>query len=106
MLAADIEERQANRGRELTKEERARRQKLIATYGESEIGEDSADTDTTLAQNDNAALIRQKEQAKREAAKALHAQTVERNKQALAKQRLDKEKDKEKKHTQKKEKRR
>ncbi|KAI8852014.1 hypothetical protein BC829DRAFT_91315 [Chytridium lagenaria] len=102
----------------LTKEERRKRDQLLAKYGydvdeivEGADGEaefvyrgDTSVPELSIGGNDNAARVRDVEQQRRAKMKSEHEQTVLRNKAALEKQLADKEK--EKRRTQKKEKRR
>ncbi|RUS18252.1 hypothetical protein BC937DRAFT_88986 [Endogone sp. FLAS-F59071] len=109
--------------KEMTREERAKREQLLAQYGyqlddvvegadgEAEIVyKDNATSggttkgDDLLAANRNADVVKEKEQARREQMRKKTEEERERNKALLEKQRLAA--DKEKKRTQKKEKRR
>ncbi|KAL2918988.1 hypothetical protein HK105_201258 [Polyrhizophydium stewartii] len=110
--------------REMTKEERRARERVLAQYGydldevvETEDGEveilykGESDSRATagegsglLAKNRNADVVKEQEQARKLKAQAEHQKMVARNKELQEKQRLEKEK--EKRRTQKKEKRR
>ncbi|KAL1936783.1 hypothetical protein VTP01DRAFT_917 [Rhizomucor pusillus] len=108
--------------KQLTKEERAQREKLMQQYGydldeirENEQGEAEvvykdrsnskrSNEDSVLGANRNAEIIKQQEQQRREQMKKQVEAERERNKMLLEKQRLKEEK--EKRRTQKREKRR
>ncbi|KNC98581.1 uncharacterized protein SPPG_06266 [Spizellomyces punctatus DAOM BR117] len=109
--------------KQLSKEEKQARERLLAQYGydldevvETADGEvefiykgkkddkKSSSDEVLLPKNRNAEIVKQAEQAKRLQAQAEHQKQVQRNKELQEKQRLEKEK--EKRRTMKKEKRR
>jgi len=102
-----------NTKKQLTKEERKRREKLLARYsydldevveneeGEAEIqykdrGETKEINNDLLQTNRNAEQVKQKEQLQREQMKKQHEEEREKNRKLLEKQQRDKEKAKKK----------
>ncbi|TPX48023.1 hypothetical protein SeLEV6574_g02290 [Synchytrium endobioticum] len=96
------EQRRTKKNVELSNVERKKRQAFLDKYAYE--SDQVVDGDDDVPRNDNALKIKLAEQEKRKEAQVAHAKVVQRNKEALEKQRLEKEK--EKRGTQKKEKRR
>ncbi|RKP06021.1 hypothetical protein THASP1DRAFT_25583 [Thamnocephalis sphaerospora] len=111
MRTADDGEDPVNIVKEMTREERERRERLLARYGfdldeivetadgETEIvykdrTESNGGGDDQLAANRNRAIIADKERAQRDNLRQEHQKKVERDRELLEKQRLDKEKEK------------